>query len=98
MKNPADENAVSVLFIEDDVLALLKAAKTGGESIAGSPNAWPLSDQVKAIQQKSEVSFRLLFAPCVFRIEKNFSEIGSGFLRQLPLAHALRLSLIWAFS
>src|SRR5580700_3932433 len=98
MKNSADENAVSVRLVEDDVLALLKATQTGGEVIAGSPNAWLLSNQVKAIQQKSEVSFRLLLAPGVRRIGKNLREIGSCFVGQLPGAHALRLSLIRAFS
>ena len=98
MKNSADENAISVRFIEDDVLAQLKTAKTGGEPIARSPEAWLFSNQVEAIQKTSEVSFSLLLAPGVYRIKKNLGEIGLCLLSQLPGAHALRLSPIRAFS
>ena len=68
MKNSADENTISVRFIEDDVLAQLKTAKPGGEPIARSPEAWLFSNQVEAIQKTSEVSFSLLLAPGVYRI------------------------------
>src|ERR1017187_6676022 len=98
MQNSADDNAISVRFIEDDVLALLKAAKTGGEPIARSPDAWLLSNQVKAIQETGEVSFSLLLTPGVFRIDKNLGEIGLCLPGQLPLAHALRRSRSGVFS
>src|ERR1035441_9207747 len=98
MQNSADDNAISVRFIEDDVLALLQAAKTGGEHVAWSSDAWLLSNQVKAIQETGEISFSLLLAPGVFRIENNLGEIGSCFSSQLPGAHALRRSPIRAFS
>jgi len=98
MKNSADENAVSVRLIEDDVLAVFEAPKTGGEPIAWSSDAWLFSNQVEAIQKKYEVSFSLLLAPGVFRIEKNLGEIGSCLPGQFPRVHALRLSSIRAFS
>jgi len=63
MKNPADENAVSVPLIKDNVLAHLEAAKTWTESLVGSPDAWLLRNQVKPFQQKSKVSFSLLHPP-----------------------------------
>ena len=81
MKDSADENAVSVRLVEDDVLAALKTSKAGGEPIAGSPDPWLLSKQVQAIQKKGQVSFGLLRTPGVGRIEENLGEIGLGFVR-----------------
>jgi hypothetical protein len=94
MKDSADENAVSGRLVEDDVLALLKAAKTSGEHIAWPPDAWLLRNQIKAIQKESEVSFSLSVAPSICGIEKNLGEIGSCLFGQVPGAHALRFSPI----
>jgi hypothetical protein len=58
MKDPADENAVSVRLVEDDVLGLLQAAKAGAESVTWSSEIRLFCNQIEPIQQKGEVSFR----------------------------------------
>lgn len=77
MQNSADDYATSALLIEDNVFADLKATKTRNERIARTPHAWILSNQVKAIRQKAEITFRLRLTPGVCCVQKNFDEIGS---------------------
>jgi hypothetical protein len=79
MKNPADDDAVSARFIEDDVFAQLKAAKTGSEPIARSPDAWLAGDQVKAIPKQVKIALSLLRTPRVRRVQQNIRKIGSRF-------------------
>jgi len=53
MKNSADDNAASPRFIEDNVFAPLETTKTRSERIARTPNAWLLSNEIKAIRKKT---------------------------------------------
>lgn len=71
MKNSADENAVSVRLIEDNMLTHFEATKTRTERITRTPHAWLLSNQIKAIQQQAKIAFRLRVAPVVSRVESN---------------------------
>jgi hypothetical protein len=65
MEISADEDAVFVRLVEDDVLALLKAADTGGNQIAGPAEARRISQHLEASCELLNVVFGLLFAPCV---------------------------------
>jgi hypothetical protein len=79
MKNSADDNAVSVRFIEDDVLALLKTPYTGENQITGSAQTRRISQQLEATCQLLNVFFGLLFAPGVGCVIEDFRKIGSAF-------------------
>jgi hypothetical protein len=79
MKNSGDENAVSVRFIEDDVLALLKAANAGINQIAGPTQTWRISQHLEAPCQFVYGVFRLLLAPVVDCVIEYFREIGGTF-------------------
>ncbi len=68
MKNSADDNAVSVGFIEDDVLTSFEAPEARIESIALTFNAGFLSDEVKGVQEKPQVTICLVIAPGVGRV------------------------------
>lgn len=63
MKNPADENAGSHPFIEENVFAHFEATQTRREWIARTPKTRILSNQIKGIQELTEVLFSLLLAP-----------------------------------
>ena len=79
MKNPADENAVSVRLAEDDVLALLKAADIWGNQITGSAQTRRIGQKMEAPFQLFNVVFGLAFAPGVDRVIEYFREIGDSF-------------------
>ena len=78
MKNSGDENAGSVRFIEDDVLALLEAADTGQNQIAGPAQTRRISQQLEAPCQLLNVVFGLLFAPGVDCVIEYLRKIGSA--------------------
>jgi hypothetical protein len=63
MKNSADENAVSVLLIKDDVLAVLKTPNAGTNHITGSAQTRRIGQELKAPCQFFDVVFGLLFSP-----------------------------------
>jgi hypothetical protein len=79
MKNPADENAVSVPLIEDNVLADLEAAYTGANPIAGPAQPRRVSQQLEAPCQLLNVALGLLFAPGVDGVVEDFRQVGVAF-------------------
>ncbi len=72
MQNPADENAASVRFIEDDVLALLKAPDAWSDQITGPAQTRRISQQLEARCQLLNILFGLLFAPGVDGVVEYF--------------------------
>jgi hypothetical protein len=79
MKNPGDENALSIRFIEDDVLALLKPADAGEDLIAGPAQTRRICQQLEAPCQLLNVVFGLLFAPGVDCVIEYLGKIGGAF-------------------
>lgn len=79
MKNSADENAISVRFIEDDVLAQLKTPDARENRIAGPAHTRRISQQLEAPCQFLNVVFGLLFAPGVDCVIEYFRKIGGSF-------------------
>jgi hypothetical protein len=79
MKNPADENAASVLLVEDDMLALLKSPDTGEKQITGPAQTRRISQQLEAPCQLVNVVFGLLFAPGVDCVIEYLRKVGLAF-------------------
>jgi hypothetical protein len=75
MKDSGDDNAVSIRLIEDDVFALLEAADTGEDRIAGPTQTRRISQQMEAPFQLPNVVFGLLFAPGIDCVIEYFGEI-----------------------
>ncbi len=94
MKNSADDNAVSIRFIEDDVLTAFEAPEARIELIALTSNAGLLPDEVKGVQEEPQISLCLVIAPSVGRIQKNFFEVGVGLPGEFVCSQAVRASRI----
>jgi hypothetical protein len=79
MKDPADENAVSVRLIEDNVLAQLEATDTRENKITGPAQTRGISQPLEAPCQLLNVVLGLLFAPGVDCVIEYFGKIGRTF-------------------
>jgi hypothetical protein len=76
MKNSANDNAMSLRLIEDDVFTLLKTADTKINPITSPTQTGRVSKPVKT---SIKVVFGLFFAPAIYRVIEYLCQIRNTF-------------------
>jgi hypothetical protein len=79
MKNPAYDNAVSIRFVKDDVLAVLKTPDTRKNPITGPAETGRIGQHLEAPCQLLNVVSGLLFAPGVDCVVEDLRKIRGAF-------------------
>ena len=92
MKNSADDNAVSLRLIEDDVFTLLKTADTRVNRITSPTQTGRVSKPVKAPGQLIKVVFGLFFAPGIYCVIEYLCQIRNTF-RSKPVGAQAMLAI-----
>src|SRR5260370_15213105 len=79
MKNSADDNAVSLRLIEDDVFTLLETADTRVNPITSPTQTGRVSKPVKNPGELIKVVFGLFFAPGIYCVIEYLCQIRNTF-------------------
>ena len=94
MKNSADDNAVSLRLIEDDVFTLLETADTRVNPITSPTQTGRVSKPVKTPGQLIKVVFGLFFAPGIYCVIEYLCQIRNTF-RSKPVGAQAMLPDHW---
>ena len=82
MQDPADEDAIVVRSIKDDVLLVLDTAASWPNSIAGAADFRSFDKPIEASFQAVEIALGLLRSPSVHGVIGNIHQIKPSLLRK----------------
>jgi hypothetical protein len=78
VKNSADEDSMSISLVEDDMLPVLNATKSGMHRVARSPEARHPGYAKKTFGKAVQIDFSLCCAPYIYCVVGNIGKIKFG--------------------